>query len=162
MQVVDAVRDGRLAAGARLPTVRALAEELGLAVNTVAKAYKELEADGVVEGRGGTARSCRATGDPVAQALQAAASAYADTVARLVGADGCRAWPPSRARSAPATSTRAGASARRVEGAGIGSFGSLRTFWRGGVGDHRAHLLELAEAQQPVLGLEHVPCAGWG
>lgn len=83
MQVVDAVRDGRLAAGARLPTVRALADELGLAVNTVAKAYKELEADGVVEGRGRNGTFVRATGDPVEQALQAAASAYADTVTRL-------------------------------------------------------------------------------
>lgn len=83
MQVVDAVRDGRLAAGAKLPTVRALADELGLAVNTVAKAYKELEADGVVEGRGRNGTFVRTTGDPVEQALQAAASAYADTVARL-------------------------------------------------------------------------------
>ncbi|GGI45114.1 GntR family transcriptional regulator [Agromyces flavus] len=83
MQVVDAVRDGRLAAGAKLPTVRALAEELGLAVNTVARAYRELEADGVVEGRGRNGTFVRATGDPVEQALQAAASAYADAVARL-------------------------------------------------------------------------------
>ena len=42
--------------GTRLPTVRALAGELGLAVNTVARVYKELEADGLVvtEGRRGT------------------------------------------------------------------------------------------------------------
>jgi DNA-binding transcriptional regulator YhcF (GntR family) len=83
MQVVDAVRVGRLAAGAKLPTVRALAEELGLAVNTVARAYRELETDGVVEGRGRNGTFVRATGDPVEQALQAAASAYADAVARL-------------------------------------------------------------------------------
>ena len=83
MRVVDAVRDGRLAAGAQLPTVRALAEELGLAVNTVARAYRELEADRVVEGRGRNGTFVRATGDPVEQALQAAASAYADAVTRL-------------------------------------------------------------------------------
>lgn len=54
--VAAAVHDGRLAAGARLPTVRGLAGELGLAVNTVAKAYRALESDGVIEtrGRGGT------------------------------------------------------------------------------------------------------------
>lgn len=83
MQVVDAVRDGSLAAGAKLPTVRGLADELGLAVNTVAKAYKELEADGVVEGRGRAGTFVRATGDPVEQSLQSAASAYADAVTRL-------------------------------------------------------------------------------
>ena len=39
-----------------MPTVRALAEQVGLAVNTVARVYRELEADGVVvtEGRRGT------------------------------------------------------------------------------------------------------------
>ena len=46
------VSAGDLPAGARLPTVRQLATDLGLAANTVARAYKELEADGVVETRG--------------------------------------------------------------------------------------------------------------
>ncbi|MGR2752519.1 GntR family transcriptional regulator [Agromyces arachidis] len=83
MQVVDAVRDGRLAAGSKLPTVRGLADELGLAANTVARAYRELEADGVVEGRGRAGTFVRAAGDPVEQALQAAASAFADAAERL-------------------------------------------------------------------------------
>jgi DNA-binding transcriptional regulator YhcF (GntR family) len=43
---------GSLAPGARLPTVRALAEELELAPNTVAKAYRALEDEGLLEGRG--------------------------------------------------------------------------------------------------------------
>lgn len=51
-QVVAGVRSGALATGIRLPTVRGLAAELGLAVNTVAKAYKQLEAEGHVETRG--------------------------------------------------------------------------------------------------------------
>ena len=48
--------DGSLPAGTRLPPVRTLASDLGLAANTVARAYRELEADGVVEtlGRKGT------------------------------------------------------------------------------------------------------------
>lgn len=50
--VRDAVDDGRLDAGSRLPTTRALASELSIAVNTVAKAYRELEIEGIVEGRG--------------------------------------------------------------------------------------------------------------
>lgn len=55
-QIAAAVHRGELAAGAKLPTVRALAEQLGLAANTVARAYRELEADGVLstEGRRGT------------------------------------------------------------------------------------------------------------
>ncbi|WP_237728288.1 GntR family transcriptional regulator [Cellulomonas sp. APG4] len=43
---------GELEPGHRLPTVRRLADDLGLAVNTVARAYRELEQAGVVETRG--------------------------------------------------------------------------------------------------------------
>lgn len=50
------IHRGSLAPGARLPTVRALAEELGLAPNTVAKAYRTLERERLIEtfGRQGT------------------------------------------------------------------------------------------------------------
>ncbi|MBW3086653.1 hypothetical protein KEM60_02882 [Austwickia sp. TVS 96-490-7B] len=51
-QVVDGITAGTLAVGAKLPTVRQLAGDLGLAVNTVAKAYKQLEAEGHVATRG--------------------------------------------------------------------------------------------------------------
>ena len=51
-QVAAQVADGRLPAGTRLPTVRQLAADLGIAANTVARAYRELEADGVVATRG--------------------------------------------------------------------------------------------------------------
>lgn len=47
---------GRLESGARLPTVRQLATQIGLAPGTVARTYRELERDGVVvtRGRAGT------------------------------------------------------------------------------------------------------------
>jgi DNA-binding transcriptional regulator YhcF (GntR family) len=55
-QVQEQAASGALPPGHRLPTVRALAEQLGLAVNTVARAYRELEQAGVVvtRGRSGT------------------------------------------------------------------------------------------------------------
>ena len=64
---------GTLAAGFRLPPVRTLAADLGVAVNTVARAYRELEQAGLVEtrGRAGTVITARATGTSV-QAQQAA------------------------------------------------------------------------------------------
>ncbi|MDO4252404.1 MAG: GntR family transcriptional regulator [Rothia sp. (in: high G+C Gram-positive bacteria)] len=43
---------GVLVAGDRLPPMRTLAHSQGLAVNTVAKAYKELEAAGAIETHG--------------------------------------------------------------------------------------------------------------
>ena len=46
------IHRGSLGPGARLPTVRALAEQLELAPNTVAKAYRRLEEAGLIEGRG--------------------------------------------------------------------------------------------------------------
>ena len=48
VQLASRAATGDLTPGTRLPTVRALATELHLAVNTVARAYRELEADGVV------------------------------------------------------------------------------------------------------------------
>ena len=55
-QVVEGVRSGDLVPGERLPPVRALASDLGIAPNTVARAYRQLEEEGHVEtrGRGGT------------------------------------------------------------------------------------------------------------
>lgn len=50
-QLAGLIGAGKLLPGERLPTVRALAADLGLAVNTVARAYKELEAAGLVETR---------------------------------------------------------------------------------------------------------------
>lgn len=83
VQVRDAVTSGALAAGAKLPTVRGLAEELGLAVNTVARAYRELEADGVIETRGRNGTFIAQHGDPTQQQAQDAARQFAERVRRL-------------------------------------------------------------------------------
>ncbi|MGN0064049.1 MAG: GntR family transcriptional regulator [Nocardioides sp.] len=81
-QVTDAVDSGALAPGDRLPPVRALAAEVGLAANTVARAYKELEAAGVVatRGRAGTV----VLGRGAERASREAALAYA-SAARSLG-----------------------------------------------------------------------------
>ena len=50
----DAVEDGRLAPGDRLPSTRELARDLGIARNTVAAAYDALVAEGYAEGRRGS------------------------------------------------------------------------------------------------------------
>ena len=84
--IVAAVRSGELAPGAKLPTVRGLAEQLGLAVNTVAKAYRELESEEVIETRGRNGSFVAAHGDPSERMLQHAASDYA-AVARRLGVD---------------------------------------------------------------------------
>jgi len=52
-QVRQAVRLGRLDPGDRLPTVREVAESLAINPNTVLKAYRELELEGLVEARTG-------------------------------------------------------------------------------------------------------------
>ena len=77
------VVDGSLPAGSKLPTVRALAEQLGLAVNTVARAYRELEGDGVVvtEGRRGTFVAATEAGG--SDQARVAAAAYVETARRL-------------------------------------------------------------------------------
>ena len=55
-QLEAGIASGELRAGQRLPTVRKLAVDLGLAPNTVARSYRELEQAGLLEtnGRQGT------------------------------------------------------------------------------------------------------------
>ena len=78
------VDSGVLEPGFRLPPVRALAASLDLAANTVARAYKELEAAGVVETRGRAGTFVAGRG--VERAARAAATAYVDS-ARALGLD---------------------------------------------------------------------------
>jgi DNA-binding transcriptional regulator YhcF (GntR family) len=81
-QVIEGVRNGQLPAGVRLPTVRELARELGLAVNTVARAYRELEAAGIVETRGRFGTFV-ARVDPADVAMAAAARTFAEAARSL-------------------------------------------------------------------------------
>ena len=97
-QLEHLVAAGLLAPGTRLPPVRQLAADLGLAPGTVARAYSELESAGVLTTRrgGGTTVAPRAPSGPAAQepdggparesALAAAAATYVRT-ARELGAD---------------------------------------------------------------------------
>ena len=55
-QVSSLIALGTLAPGTRLPTVRSLAADLGIAAGTVARAYKELEQSGLIETRHGGRR----------------------------------------------------------------------------------------------------------
>jgi DNA-binding transcriptional regulator YhcF (GntR family) len=45
---------GRLPVGAALPSVRALADQVGVAPMTISAIYSELKAEGLIEGRGGS------------------------------------------------------------------------------------------------------------
>src|SRR5438045_9462885 len=60
-QVRHAVRLGMLRAGDQLPTVKEVVGSLAINPNTVLKAYRELEHDGLVEGRPGLGTFVRAT-----------------------------------------------------------------------------------------------------
>ncbi|HCT80144.1 MAG TPA: GntR family transcriptional regulator [Micromonosporaceae bacterium] len=84
-QIAAKIAAERLPAGAKLPTIRQLAADLGLAVNTVAHAYRELEMSGLVETRprhGTTVAD--GTGSAVKERLRAAARSYAE-LARTLG-----------------------------------------------------------------------------
>ena len=76
-QVVAHASAGRLRAGDRLPTIRALATDLGVAAGTVARAYRELEAAGVVTTR-------RRTGTVVAEGAPATDDALSVTAREFV------------------------------------------------------------------------------
>ena len=82
-QLARRISDRTLAVGTRLPTVRGLATELGLAANTVARAYRELEEAGMVETRGRAGTFVSALGDRSRIELRKAAAGYAATAHAL-------------------------------------------------------------------------------
>ena len=83
-QVTALVLGGALAPGDRLPAIRQLAKDLGLAGGTVARAYRELEADGVVSthGRHGTVVAGPPRRPAPPPELLDAARTYADRASR--------------------------------------------------------------------------------
>ena len=83
-QIAHQVETDELRAGDRLPTVRRLAVDLGLAVNTVARAYRELEHAGLIDTRGRAGSFVTGTG--VDTEAYAAASEYVER-ARALGLD---------------------------------------------------------------------------
>ncbi|KXC06956.1 MULTISPECIES: GntR family transcriptional regulator [Microbacterium] len=104
-RLIDAIDTGELAPGARLPTVRRLAEDLGLAPGTVARAYRELEAADVIETRGRNGTFVAPQGDAALKEAQRAASAFAAQI-RALRLDPEQALALARAalRDAPSTS----------------------------------------------------------
>ncbi len=87
-QVAAMTVTAELAPGQKLPTVRQLAADLGLAANTVARAYRELEADGIIstQGRRGTfIRSAALDDDGNVAAVARTAAQNFTTAARRCG-----------------------------------------------------------------------------
>jgi DNA-binding transcriptional regulator YhcF (GntR family) len=88
-QLATLITDGVLAHGDRLPALRQLAGDLGLALGTVARTYRELEAAGLIVSRrgGGTRVAYQPQGDAGdAAALRRAAEDFVIR-ARAAGAD---------------------------------------------------------------------------
>jgi len=87
-QLADLIGSGVLAPGDRLPPVRQLAVDLGLAAGTIARTYRELERAGYVRSRRGGGTRVAPAPPAIAtpeRALEEAASAYLAR-ARVLGA----------------------------------------------------------------------------
>ena len=80
-QIRGQVLSGELEPGTRLPTVRGLATDLGLATNTVARAYRELEGLGMIETRGRAGSFV--SGEGVERAAREATHAFVEQLRSL-------------------------------------------------------------------------------
>jgi DNA-binding transcriptional regulator YhcF (GntR family) len=89
-QLAKQIQDRTLVVGTRLPTVRRMAADLGLAVNTVGRAYRELEEAGLIETRGRNGSFVSAAGEQARERARRAAADYAAVVAS-VGIDAAEA-----------------------------------------------------------------------
>lgn len=100
-QIAASIDSGELSPGGRLPTIRSLAADLGLAPGTVAKAYTELERAGWLHGqgrRGTVVAERRPSADEEEIARAAAALADVVSASRLGVADAHRALDMALAR----------------------------------------------------------------
>ncbi|MCO8269600.1 GntR family transcriptional regulator [Actinoplanes sp. TRM 88003] len=82
-QLAAQIHDRALAVGTRLPTIRRLAADLGLAVNTVGRAYRQLEEAGLIETRGAAGSFVTAAGEQSREQAHQAAADYAAVITRL-------------------------------------------------------------------------------
>jgi len=82
-QLARQIQDHTLAVGTRLPTIRRLAGDLGLAVNTVGRAYRALEEAGLIETRGPAGSYVSAAGEQGRERARRAATEYAAVVASI-------------------------------------------------------------------------------
>src|SRR6187401_1791512 len=86
-QVKHAIETGALRPGEQLPGIRPLAEDLVINPNTVAKAYRELEHEGVIELRHGAGAfvsgSARSKG--VTERMRAGQTLFSGAIERLRG-----------------------------------------------------------------------------
>lgn len=88
-QIEAMVAAGSLVTGERLPPIRQLANDLGVATGTVARAYTELERQGLIASRRRTGTVVTGQAAPAAERrrrLEEAAAQYARTV-RLLGVE---------------------------------------------------------------------------
>ena len=89
-QIAAYVQSGLLADGTRLPTMRALAADLGVATGTVARAYSELESAGLVASRRrtGTVVTAGSSPEPVVEQEVRRTAVRLAVQARAAGLDG--------------------------------------------------------------------------
>ena len=86
-QLAGHIRAGALRAGDKLPVVRALAADLGVSTNTVARAYRELEAGGLVTTRRRVGTIVQAPAAPAGPELQQQATEFVRAARRAGLAD---------------------------------------------------------------------------
>jgi GntR family transcriptional regulator len=86
-QVKHAVETGALRVGDQLPTIRKVAGELVINPNTVARAYRELEHDGILELRHGSGAFIKESAGGRARLLRNAHSLVRGAIERLASLD---------------------------------------------------------------------------
>lgn len=83
-QVKHAVETGALREGDQLPTIRKVAEDLVMNPNTVARAYRELEHEGLLELRHGSGAFIKESAGGRARVIRKAQAVLQSTVERLI------------------------------------------------------------------------------